>query len=125
MRIRVEDFVAETFGAYLGTSFCFRCPKRSEGFLRLKLREVRAASGSADLLPIRLGGFFSLLFEAEVETQSEGGLCQMEHPDFEPSTLLISRVSRPGVTCRTRRCSRRSSADRRYGEPTWSPSLAR
>jgi hypothetical protein len=47
MRIRVEDFVAETFGAYLGTSFCFRCPKRPEGFLRLKLREVRAASGSA------------------------------------------------------------------------------
>jgi hypothetical protein len=96
MRIRVEDFVAETFGAYLGTSFCFRCPKRSEGFLRLKLREVQAASGSADPLPIRLGGFFSLLFEAEVETQSEGGLCQMEHPDFEPSTLLISRVSAPG-----------------------------
>jgi hypothetical protein len=40
MRIRLEDFVAETFSSYLGTSSCFRCPERPEGFLRSKLREV-------------------------------------------------------------------------------------
>jgi hypothetical protein len=96
MRIRLEDFVAETFSSYLGTSFCFRCPERPEGFLRLKLREVHPASGPAGPLPVRRGGFFSLLFEAEVETQSVGDLYQIEHPDFEPSTVLISRVSVPG-----------------------------
>jgi hypothetical protein len=96
MRIRLEDFVAETFRSYLATSFRFRCPERAEGFLRLKLREVREAPGPAGPLPVRRGGFFSLLFEAEVGTRSAGGLYQIEHADFEPSTLLISRVSVPG-----------------------------
>jgi hypothetical protein len=57
---------------------------------------VHAASGPAGPLPVRRGGFFSLLFEAEVETQSAGGLYEIEHRDFEPSTVLISRVSVPG-----------------------------
>src|SRR5260370_24769630 len=93
MRIRLEDFVAETFSSYLGTSFCFRCPERPEGFLRLKLRAVHAASGPAGPLPVRRGGVFSLLFATDVETPSAGDPYQIEHPHFQPATGLINRVS--------------------------------
>ena len=44
---------------------------------------------------VRLGGFFSLLFLAEAETSPLSGLYRLDHPDFEPLTLLLSRVSAP------------------------------
>lgn len=62
----------------------------------MKLQDVSAPPSPAGPVPVRRGGFFSLLFEAEVETWSAGGLYRIEHPDFESSTLLISRVSIPG-----------------------------
>src|SRR5260370_28267916 len=95
MRIRLEDFVAETFSSYLGTSFCFRCPERPEGFLRLKLREVHPASGPAGPLPVRRGGLFSLVFQSAVQTQSVGDLSQILQPHFVPSAVPFTPVSRP------------------------------
>jgi hypothetical protein len=100
MRIRLEDFVAAMFRPYVGTSFSFRFPGRSETKVQLKLQDVRAASAPSDLegppATVRQGGFFSLLFVAEAETAPASGLYQLDHPDFEPTALLLSGVSVPG-----------------------------
>ena len=101
MLIRLEDCQPDTFGPYVGTGFSFRDPRPAEGIVRLTLQEVRrhaSAEGEQRGMSwtVRRGGFFSLLFAAETEPRFTSGLCRLDHPDFEPFSLLLSRVSVPG-----------------------------
>jgi hypothetical protein len=99
MRIRIEEFVAELFHPYVGTRFSFRTPERPEAVVQLQLREVCPAPAVFDPLRppgnLRRGGFFSLLFVTESEIAPSSGLYQLDHPDFEPTPLLLSRVVAP------------------------------
>ena len=101
MLIRLEDCQPDTFSPYVGTGFLFRDPTPAEGIVRLTLHEVRrhaSAEGEQRGVSstVRRGGFFSLLFVAETGTRLTSGLCRLDHPDFEPFSLLLSRVFLPG-----------------------------
>jgi hypothetical protein len=48
MRIRIEEFVAELFHPYVGTSFSFRTSERPETVVQLQLREVCPAPAVFD-----------------------------------------------------------------------------
>ena len=101
MLIRLEDCQPDTFSPYVGTGFLFRDPTPAEGIVRLTLQEVRRyPSGDGEQWGmssrVRQGGFFSLLFVGESETAPVSGLYRLDHPDFEPTALLLSRVSVPG-----------------------------
>ncbi len=98
--IRLKDCLADTFRPYVGTGFSFSRPKPADGVVRLTLQEVRRHAsapteqrGAPSM--VRRGGFFSLLFVAETEMPPASGLYQLDHPDFEPFSLLLSRVSVP------------------------------
>jgi len=98
--IRLEDCLADTLCPFVGTGFSFSRPKPADGVVRLTLQEVRRhASGPTEQggapSMVRRGGFFSLLFVAETEMPLAAGLYQLDHPDFEPFSLLLSRVSVP------------------------------
>jgi hypothetical protein len=71
MRIRIEEFVAELFHPYVGTSFSFRTPERPETVVQLQLWEVCPGPAVFDPLRppgnLRRRGFFSLLFVTESE----------------------------------------------------------
>ena len=101
MLIRLEDCLADTLCPFVGTGFSFSRPKPADGVVRLTLQEVRRhASGPTEQRGapsmVRRGGFFSLLFVAETEPRLTSGLCRLDHPDFEPFSLLLSRVLVPG-----------------------------
>jgi hypothetical protein len=98
--IGLEDFAADTFGPYVGTTFLFRCGQPADAVVRLKLAEVRCTTPPPPTKPgaphtVRSGGCFSLLFVAETEMPSASGLYRLDHPDFAPSELLLNRVSVP------------------------------
>jgi len=96
--ILLEDCVVETFRPYVGTNFSFRCPEPPGAIVRLTLQKVRCGLQAPAEHPramVRRGGFFSLLFVAETEMPPASGLYQLDHPDFEPFSLLLSRVSVP------------------------------
>jgi len=98
VRARLEHFVADTFRPYIGTSFSFRQSQQPDAIVQMTLQEVRAAAAperAEALASVRRGGFFSLLFVAETDHPPPSGLYQLDHPDFEPSLLLLSRVSAP------------------------------
>ena len=98
--IRLEDCVVDTFRPYVGTNFSFRCPEPPGAIVRLTLQEVRCGSSAPAEHPgapamVRRGGFFSLLFVVKAEAPPASGLYRLDHPDFEPFSLLLSRVSVP------------------------------
>ena len=98
--IRLEDCVVDTFRPYVGTNFSFRCLEPLGTIVRLTLQEVRCGPSAPAEHPgapavVRRGGFFSLFFVVKAETPPASGLYRLDHPDFEPFSLLLSRVSVP------------------------------
>jgi hypothetical protein len=98
--IRLEDCVVDTFRPYVGTNFSFRCPEPLGAIVRLTLQEVRCGPSAPAEHPgapamVRRGGFFSLFFVVKAETPPASGLYRLDHPDFEPFSLLLSRLSVP------------------------------
>jgi hypothetical protein len=94
---RMEQFNAGMFAAYRGTGFLFRAVDRTERAARLELVDVR---GGDDSIPHgRLAQYrapFSLLFVLQEDIPLGPGLQRLDHADFAPCDLLLTRVAVPG-----------------------------
>jgi hypothetical protein len=92
--IRLEDFAADLFQPLVGQRLSFRRPGNPPAErVEMELLQVRASRYGA---PPGLRAPFSLLFTLRDTAPLDPiGLHRLDHPDFEPCDLLLTRVQVP------------------------------
>ena len=95
---RMEQFTADVFAAYRGTNFLFRSSDRTSAAAQLELVDIQRSEKLMQDAhrPAQHRAPFSLLFVLQDDPPLGAGLHRLEHADFDPCDLLLTRVAVPG-----------------------------